>query len=199
MNIMIEKFIGAWLPLLLVIFLITGCGQQLPTSGTVSIITPDFFGIGEEIALQLAGNLRQPLNSGEDVIMTTVVDLDDLHQTSRFGRTLTEAVATRMFQHGFTVIEVRKSTELLVENKSGELMLTRDVTLLASEFPVRTVVVGTYALTPDTVIVNMKIVDVYSHEVLSVAGLEIQRSASINHLLHGRAGSGSMMFSAYER
>jgi TolB-like protein len=178
-----------------------GCAKNLTTGGTASVITPDFFGIGEEIALQLNASLRTPVGAGKRLIMATVVDIDDLYATSRFGRTLTEALSTSLFRHGFGIVEIRKSTELLVKDKSGELMLSRDAKLLALEQEAGAILTGTYSLTPDTVIVNLKLIDAGSQDVLSVAGLEIQRSMSINHLLSNSTpgGMGDAVLSAYER
>lgn len=199
MKIRMSKWL---LCLMAIVALMTcGCAKKLTTGGTASVITPDFFGIGEEIALQLNGSLRRPVGGGQRLIMATVVDIDDLYATSRFGRTLTEALSTSLFRHGFGIVEVRKSSELLVRGKSGELMLTRDAKLLALAQEAGAILTGTYSLTPDTVIINLKLVDAGSQDVLAVAGLEIQRSMSINHLLStsSSGGMGDAVLSAYER
>lgn len=198
-NRLVKNIVSSIFVLCAGFLLTTGCIPKAKTGGTVSVISPDFFGIGEEIAQQIDANLRQPMGRGQGVIMTTVVDIDDLYQTSRFGRTLTEAVATRLFRHGFGVSEVRKSAELLIKSSSGELMLTRDATLLAEELEAQAIVAGTYSLTPNSIIVNIKLLDASSNAVLSVAGLEIQRSPNINHLLYGTSGPVAAALSGYER
>jgi len=177
--------------------LLTGCGPKVRTGATASVVTPDFFGIGEELALQLTSGQR---GSGQRLILTTIVDLDNLYATSRFGRTLTEALSTSLFRHGFGVVEVRKSAELLIRDNSGELILSRDAALLASQQQAAAILTGTYSLTPVTVILNLKLLDAASQQVLSVAGLELQRSNSINHLLAmGAGGAGEVKLSGYER
>ncbi len=181
------------------LLLVSSCTQGVRTGGTVSVIAPDFFGIGENLASQLEMNLRQHAGKGGGLLMTTLVNIDDLYQTSSFGRTLTEALSTRMFRRGFGVVEVRKTAELMIKNNSGELMLSRNAELLAKELEVQAIVVGTYALTPNSVIINMKMLEVDSQEVVSVAGLEIQRSSNINHLLASSAGLAEMVLSAYEQ
>lgn len=176
-----------------------GCAQKVRNGGTASVVTPDFFGIGEELALQLTSGLRAG-GSGQRLILTTIVDLDNLYGTTRFGRTLTEALSTSLFRHGFGVVEVRKSAELLIRDNSGELMLTRDAGLLARQQQAAAILTGTYSLTPATVILNLKLLDAGSQQVLSVAGLELQRSASINHLLAMGSGAfGEAKLSGYER
>lgn len=191
-----------WFSLIILAFLMsgimTGCGKKLRPGGTISVITPDFFGLGEDIALQLSSNLLNSEIYKKHIIMTSVVNLDDLYETSGFGRTLTESLATRLFHHGFGIVEVRKSTELLIKNNTGELMLTRDARLIATEYPAAAVVVGTYSLTPKTVIVNVRLLDCVTQEIVSVAGIEIQRTQSINALL-ADSHLADTELSAYER
>jgi len=163
----------------------------------VSVLTPDFFGIGEDLALQLTTNLARS-GSGKRLILATFVNIDDLYETSGFGRTIAESLATRLFRHGFGVVEVRKSKELLVKSNAGELILTRDASLIADQHPASAIVVGTYSLTPNSVILNVRMLDCVSQEVLSVAGMEIQRTRNINYLLAGRVGIADGELSAYE-
>ncbi len=189
---------GVSLFLSCVLFL-TGCVPQANTGGTASVVTPDFFGVGEELALQLTSGMRGA-GGGQRLILTTVVDLDNLYTTTRFGRTLTEALSTSLFRHGFGVVEIRKSAELLIRDNRGELMLTRDAKLLAKQQQAAAILTGTYSLTPTTVILNLKLLDAGSQQVLSVAGLELQRSRNINHLLAAGGGAmGDALLSAKER
>ena len=179
--------------------LLAGCVPPATTGGTASVVTPDFFGVGEELALQLTSGMRGA-RGGQRLILTTVVDLDNLYTTTRFGRTLTEALSTSLFRHGFGVVEIIKSAELLIRDNRGELMLTRDAKLLAKQQQAAAILTGTYSLTPTTVILNLRLLDAGSQQVLSVAGLELQRSRTINHLL--AAGGGALsdaQLSAKER
>ncbi len=187
--------------LVISIIFLSSCSILGPRpGGTISVITPDFFGIGEELALQLATNMSRPLNKHKRLIMTTVVTIDDLYKTSRFGRTLTESLSTRLFSNGFSVIDVRKSSDLLIKNNTGELMLTRDAGLIAKQHEAEAVIAGTYSLTTQTVIINLKMIDAGSQEVISVAGLEIQRSNNIDDLLAGSFDfKEDVRLSAYER
>ena len=185
--------------LVTLILMLSACAPKVKTGGTASVLTSDFFGVGEELALQLVGSQRYSVK-GQRLILTTVVDIDNLYVSSRFGRTLTESLATSLFRHGFGVVEIRKSSEILMKGDSGELMLTRDATLLAKQQEAGAILTGTYSLTPGSVIINLRMLDAASQRVLSVAGLELQRSRTINHLLAaGGAGMGDALLSSYER
>lgn len=185
---------------LLVVVLTTclsACGSAKPPQ-TVAALSPDFFGIGEELARQLIANRRE--GAGEErLIFTTLVNLDDLRQTSKFGRTMSEAMATQLFQHGYGVIELRKAANIMVQANNGEMVLSRDAARLARQYEANAIVAGTYSMTPKTVIINVKLLDVHSEEVLSVAGLELERSSTINYLLTEQVGLVEEHLSGFER
>ncbi|MDF1615186.1 FlgO family outer membrane protein [Desulfurivibrio dismutans] len=194
MQKMITKIgYGCWALFLAVLLLgLSACGfrssepepRPVQTGATISVISPDFFGIGEELAGQLVGNYRHSGQPGRTkLILTSLVDLDNLDNSSRFGRTVSESLATQLFRHGFAVEEVRKADSLIFRDPGGELVLSRDVGRLARAHEAHAVVAGTYSLTRQTVIVNLRLLDATSHSVLSVAGMEIQRSPAIDHLL----------------
>jgi TolB-like protein len=178
--------------------MVAGCGAVQPPKA-VSVMAPDFFGIGEELAQQLIANRRSDFGLSERLVFTTLVNLDDLRQTSKFGRAMSESLATRLFQHGYGVVELRKIENILVADKSGELVLSRETKRLAAEHEADAIVAGTYSMTPGTVIINVKVLDVGSQEVLSVGGLELQRSYTINYLLADRGGMVDSKLSGYER
>lgn len=182
-------------------FLVTalaGCAE--PRSGkVVSVLSPDFFGFGEDLARQLVANRQDGRKTGERLILTTFVNLNDLYETSGFGRALTESLSTSLFKQGFGVAEIRKAPGLYVQNGSGELTLTRDASLIAQEQEAQALIAGTYSLTPTTVIVNVRMIDAGSSDVISVGALELHRGTNINYLLSEKKGAFIGPVSAYER
>ena len=193
-----DFLIGLVLSALLILCLLTsGCtfsGKHVD----FTTASPDFFGFGDELAKQLVANKRNSTAAEERLILTAFVNLDDLYQTSGFGRALTESMINSLFRQGFRVAEIRKAPGLYMKTKAGELTLTRDISLIAREQEVQAIIAGTYSLTPRTIVVNAKMLAADSEEVLSVAGLEIERSSNINYLLSGRKGLVVGPLSAYE-
>lgn len=191
---------AGWLQAVFVSLLLLGGCAAKPDQGPLAVVSADFFGFGEDLSRQLVDNMREGGHNGERLIVSTFVDLDDLYESTGFGRTLTEALSTCLFRRGFRIAEIRKAEELMFRDQVGELTLSRDVALLARGLKVQAILTGTYSLTPTTVIVNVKLLEAGSQEVLSVAGLEIERSANINYLLSRRGGDMVIgTLSAYER
>ncbi len=188
-------FFLKWCALLV---LLSSCSAPR-TGGTLSVASPEFFGFAEDLADQLVENNRTGGGAGQRLILTSFVNLDDLYETSGFGRALTESLSNALFRRGFQVAEIRKSSGLYIKRKGGELVLTRDAGLIAEQEDAQALSIGTYSLTPSTVIVNVKLVATESSDVLSVGWLEIQRSRNINYLLADRSGLVTGPLSAYER
>ncbi len=184
---------------LITVFL-AGCATGKPD---ISENAANFFGFGEKISEQLLAGNAQGLNQGEELILTTMVDLDNLYETSAFGRAITESLSTCLFRCGFQVREIRKTSGLYIQERKGELSLSRNPAMVSPEQNATAVVTGTYSLTPDTVIINVKMISADSATVLSVAGLEINRNRNINSLLSRKSadsgGSGRYELSAYEK
>lgn len=180
---------------IIIILLLTGCARE----PDISLPAANFFGFGEEIAGQLLDNNPQGVVQGEKLILTTLVDLDNLYKTSAFGRAVTESLSTCLFRRGFQVTEIRKTPGLYIRQKEGELTLSRDAALVSPEQNATAIVTGTYSLTPDTVIINIKMISTDANTVLSVAGLEIDRNKNINSLLSRTSGSSRYELSAYEQ
>jgi TolB-like protein len=171
-----------WLIVAMLAIVMSGCSQARKPQ-TLSAASPDFFGIGENLARQLIANGHSTLAKNDKLIFTTLVNLDDLYKTSKFGRALSESLATRMFGHGYGVVDVRKMPGLLIKDKGGELVLSRESGQLAREHAANAIVAGTYSLTPKSIIINIKIIDAGSQDVLSAAGMELYRSLAINYML----------------
>ncbi len=182
---------------ILIFVIATGC-SQVQTPKTISALSADFFGLGEELARQLVENRRRSFGLEEQLIFMTIADLDDLHRTSKFGRTLSESLATSLFKYGYGITELRKVAGVLVKNKGGELILSRESVRLAKQHKAGAILAGTYSMTPGSVIINIKLLDAASQDVLSVAGMELNRSHTINYLLANKPGMSDSELSGYE-
>lgn len=184
--------------LLIILSLLISCTTKEKTLRTGTEVE-NFFSFSQIIAAELLSNGGANLNRDDRIILTTFVNLDDLYQTSGFGRSMAEALSTELFKQGYRILEIRKTPKVYVKNRKGELALSRDASLLARQQGARAILTGTYALTPSTVLLNVKILSAFSRDVLAVAALEIERSASINYLLTKNREMAIGPMSAYER
>jgi TolB-like protein len=88
-----------------------------------------------------------PRHPDMPILVTTFVDNNDLQQTSRFGRVLQEHIAFRLVQLGYKVREMKLANTLHIEPKSGETILSRDLTQLSDGQQAQAILAGTISRT----------------------------------------------------
>jgi TolB-like protein len=159
--------------------------QQEAGQGVVRIhALPTLFNLAEGLVYQLEENARQGALGGMPVVVTSAVSIDNLAETSRFGRLLSEAIGSELFRRGADVRDIRNTGSLQVMPLEGEMALSRQAEMLARQVDAQAVVVGTYGLTDASVVVNIRMLDIATGRIFSVAMSEIARTSTIESMLH---------------
>ncbi len=184
--------------LCLLILLLAACspvGSQHPcprtgveTAVSTSHSWPTIFHLAEGLTAQLRANFREGDFEEYDCVIATLVDIDDLTRSSRFGRLMAEALGAEIFRQGGRVTDIRSGDAFMVQPQKGELVLSRDAGYLAGDVHAGAVVAGTYGVGATSVAVTIRLIDLTNHRLLSIAMTEIARTPTIDVLLHGTSG-----------
>lgn len=141
----------------------------------------------KSISTQLFENLEDndPQSSllADGIAFTVFADLKKLTRTSSFGRYLSEQLMGEFHKQGFPVVEVRKSSSIMVMEKKGEYGLSRDVKEIGSAAQARTMLTGTYTVAGDHIMVNAKILDNANATMLSSATVLFEKNTLTEALL----------------
>jgi len=109
------------------------------------------------------------------VIVTTFVNLNNFKETSDLGRLLKENLVHELQIRGWKVIDINYMPKIKI-NKNGEFVLTRDMKNLVKKYKVASILVGTYAIADNAVIVNARIINAKNGIILSTGQFEIPLS-----------------------
>ncbi|MBB4284649.1 FlgO family outer membrane protein [Roseospira goensis] len=131
---------------------------------------------------QLMEFSRAPLNPDKPIVVTTLVSGSDLRTSSPLGRLVSEQVATRLANAGFTVRELRFGTAFKAREGTGELVLSRDMRDLSRSVGAQAVVAGTYTPARTRVFINAKLIQASTGDVLSAVDFELPRSDDLETL-----------------
>lgn len=123
------------------------------------------------LAAQLDANTDAVIR-GNITFITTITDLNTLSQSVPMGRLISEHLAHHLKVRGWKITEPRLTKDVQI-TPAGEFVLSRDPALLNSNFGAHNVLTGTYAVTGDGILVNLRIVDFQSREVISTAQTRI--------------------------
>lgn len=133
------------------------------------------------IADQIERNVK-PEEKKLSTVVTSFTSLDDLAETSPFGRLLGEHLMHELMVRGWTVNDIRLSRELLI-NSSGELSLSRDLKRLRGTVPAANVLTGTYTVTADGVLVSARLLDFNTGQLISSAETRFAMNPFISSVL----------------
>lgn len=123
------------------------------------------------LAAQLDAN-ADPALKGNITFITTITDLNTLSQSVTLGRLISEHLAHHLKVRGWQITEPRLTKEVQI-TPGGEFVLSREAAQLTANFGAHNVLTGTYAVTSDGVLVNLRIVDFQTREVLVTAQTRI--------------------------
>ncbi|MDD3326924.1 MAG: FlgO family outer membrane protein [Zoogloea sp.] len=125
-------------------------------------------------------------SSNAPFIVATLVNIDQLEQSSTLGRLISEQVASRMTQMGYGVLELKVRNGIYMKRNEGELLLTREIKEVATTHNAQAVIVGTYAESSTLVYVNLKIVNPATSVVLAAYDYALPLDKQIQSLIRKR-------------
>lgn len=130
--------------------------------------------------------LTAPLDPRRSVLVSTIVNVDRLNESSRLGRLFSEQIAGRLVQRGVLVTEVRLREQLALQPGQGELLLSRELREVSQAHDAQAVVVGTYAVSGAMIYVSLKLVNPQGNQVVAASDYALPMDDNIRGLLQGR-------------
>jgi len=129
---------------------------------------------------------RQADTANKRILVATVVDLDDVYDTSTFGRLTSELLASRLVHHGYAVVHMTIRRDDVVINPDGEFLLSRDMRDLVKDFNAAAILVSTYTPAVDKVYLSVKLANATDGALLAAVDYAIPRGQRTRALLRER-------------
>lgn len=114
-----------------------------------------------EISHRAAGNLitqsKGRLDRGP-LIVASFANIDNLEQSSTFGRIVAQQIASVFSRDGYQIIEMLLRDTVYIGTNEGEFLLSRELARISTKHDAQAVIVGTYAVGSKNVYVTSKLV-----------------------------------------
>ena len=128
--------------------------------------------------------LHRHFSLNTPILAASFVSVDNLTESSTFGRIISEQISSRLAQHGFRIIEVKlRQGSVFIKKGEGEFMLSRELKDLGDSREIRAVLVGTYAVSEYFIFVSARIVLVEDSSVLTGYDYEVPNDAISRSIL----------------
>jgi TolB-like protein len=108
-----------------------------------------------------------PRQQDMSILTTTFVDNNNLQNTSHFGRLLQDHIGSRFVQRGYTVNEIKLRKDLLIEERSGETILSRNLKLLSQSQRAQAILVGTISQSQRTMYISARLINPNDSTIIS--------------------------------
>lgn len=146
-------------------------------------------GANYEAAEYLIKNLPKEMLSDSPLLVASFVNLDDLKESSTFGKMVSEQILSRFKHLGYTAIEMKLRTETFIKDDSGEFSLSRELSEISTKHNAQAVVVGSYAAASDRVYLTVRVISVADSRILASYDYNIPMTRDVfKMLLKGREG-----------
>jgi TolB-like protein len=99
-------------------------------------------------------------------VVTSITNLNNLSETTSFGRLLSENLIHELQVRKWKVFEVRLTKDIIVNN-TGEFSLSRDIQKIRDLYKIGGIVAGTYSIAEGNIIINVRVVDINSGIIAS--------------------------------
>ena len=116
------------------------------------------------LATQMMRNKK--MDTTKPVLITSFVRLDELKETSEFGRIVSESLIDELSNRGFNIIEFRGQLAVSLNDK-GEYFISRKTHKIKNKIPNTYIVVGTYSRQYGKVMLNARVIDNITGKIIS--------------------------------
>ncbi|MCP5441597.1 MAG: hypothetical protein H6968_00980 [Chromatiaceae bacterium] len=149
------------------LLLLVGC-ETVPNNMKREVIADaDLLATSHQAAEALITKAGGRLQPSRPVIAASFVNIDNLFQSSTFGRMVSQQVVTQFSNKGFTVIEMLLRKNVYIKSQSGEFLLSRELQNISAEHNAQAVIVGTYAQGSRSLFVTAKVIDAVTNIVIA--------------------------------
>lgn len=121
--------------------------------------------------------------SSAPFLVSTLVNIDQLEQSSTFGRLISEQITTRLSQLGHGVVELKLRNGVFMKRNEGEFLLTREIKEVASAHRAQAVIVGTYAESNNLIYVSLKVINPTNSLILAAYDYALPLDKQVRSLI----------------
>jgi len=152
---------------------------SISSSAPAGVFNSGVIFLGEQIDRSISSDTRT-----KPTIITSFADLNNLADTTQFGRLVGENLMHELQIKGWSVTDVRLTRDLII-NTAGEFSLSRDIKRLRETMPAANVVTGTYSSTTDGVLLNIRVIDLSTGLGVGRAHTRFAKDAFLSHMIDG--------------
>lgn len=146
----------------------------------------DLIEVSQDATCELRDKLARIVPQNSLIVVSTLLNVDNLNQTSAFGRIVSDQIASAFHDAGHQIIGMEMPIDLFVMKDGGEIALTDDTKAKLRKQQAAVLVGGVYAPGKKNTYVSLRVVDIYSKRVISTYDFSVPMGPDAKLLLEPR-------------
>jgi len=143
----------------------------------------------------LKDRLSRTIPKNSLIVVSTLLNVDNLNKTSAFGRIISDQIASAFHQSGYQIIGMEMPIDLFIMDEDGKIRLSKENKAMLRPYQAGVIVGGVYAPGKKNSYVSLRIVDLNTKNVISSTDYSIPMGPDAKKLMEpkpvGSAGSRS--------
>lgn len=165
------------LTLMLAIISMTGCKTVARTIGNPVITT------NHQAARTLIDIADDQLNPASRMLAASFANIDNLSQSSSFGRIASQQLVSSFAAEGYQFVEMLLRNNVYVDQNQGEFLLSRTLSDISAEHNADVVLVGTYAIAERNIYVTARLIRTRDSIILASHDYAVPYTPDMRRLL----------------
>ena len=165
---------------MLAIIALSGCGHYYYDRGPSD---NNLIEVSDDTVQQLLSNLKLPFPKGSLLMINPLVNVENLSQTTAFGRIVSDQLASAFHRAGYRIMRMDLPSEMLNKDEIGTLSLTDKAKEILQASGVNALIVGTFASGKQHAYISLRMVDMASQSVIATADQSVNMGPDARALL----------------
>lgn len=123
--------------------------------------------VSYEAVNELKDRLTRTVPKNSLIIVSTLLNVDNLNKTSAFGRIVSDQIASAFHQSGYEIIGMEMPIDLFVMKEDGTLQMSDETKAMLKHYNASVLVGGVYAPGKRNTYVSLRMVNLNTRNVIS--------------------------------
>lgn len=121
----------------------------------------------------LQEKIRYKIPKNSLIVVSTLLNVDNLNQTSSFGRIISDQIASAFSNLGYQVMGMEMPIDLFIMKEGGRFHLSDETKAMLRHYHASTLVGGVYAPGKHTGYVSLRMVDISSKNIIATTDFSV--------------------------
>lgn len=157
----------SFIPALLMTAL-SGCGYHQYEVKDADLVEVSYDSVDE-----LQDRLTRVVPKHSLIIVSTLLNVDNLNKTSAFGRIVSDQIASAFHKSGYQIIGMELPIDLFAMKEDGTLQLSDENKAILKRYNAGVLVGGVYAPGKKNTYVSLRMVDLHTRNIISSADYSV--------------------------